>query len=212
MRAHQHAAIAAVLILAACGSGGGGGDGGPTNPPPQTGSIRGTVVDQTAAPVPGAGVSAAATGQTTRSATTGQDGVYSFSQVPTGTWTVSVTAPTGYTGTGTASVTVAGGQQANAAPITLTKSTGGGGNPAPATAAVSMNNINFIPQNVEVRVGGTVTWTNNDDVTHNATGTGFTTTGNMAPGASVSRTMNTAGTIQYSCTLHPGMNGTITVR
>jgi plastocyanin len=211
MRAHHHAALAAALLLTACG--GGGGDGGPIVNPPTTGSIRGTVVDQTAAAVPSAAVALAATGQTTRNTTTGADGVYTFSSIPVGAWTVTVTPPTGYTlgtSTGTATVNVAGGQQANAAAITLNKTPPN--NPAPATASIQMNALNFIPATAEVRVGGTVTWTNNDNVVHNATGAGFNTTGNMNPGAAVSRTMNTAGTINYSCTLHPGMTGTITVR
>jgi plastocyanin len=209
MRAHRFAALTAILIGSACGGGGGGG-GGVVNPP-TTGSVRGTVVDQTAAPVPSAAVVLSATGQTARNATTGTTGVYNFANVPVGSWTATVTAPTGYTGTGTASVTVTGGQQANAAAITLNK-TSTGGNPAPAQAAVSMANTQFNPQNVEVRVGGVVTWTNNDAVAHNATGGSGLATGDMNQGQSRSHTFTTAGTFAYSCTLHAGMSGQVTVR
>jgi plastocyanin len=169
------------------------------------------VVVQTATPVPSAAVVLIATGQTSRNATTGTTGVYTFSNVPVGSWTATVTAPTGYTGSGTASVTVVGGQQANAAAVTLTK-TAGGGNPAPATANVSMENTAFLPSAVEVRVGGTVTWTNNDAVQHNATGGSGLATGNMNQGQSRSHIFNTAGTFNYSCTLHAGMTGQVTVR
>ena len=121
-------------------------------------------------------------------------------------------ATTGYTlGTGTAtrSVTVTGGQQASVAAITLNKT---GGTLPPLTATVAMENTAFNPQNVEVRAGGTVRWTNNDQVQHNATGSNFATA-NLGNGqSSAAITFSTAGTFNYSCTLHAGMNGTVTVR
>jgi plastocyanin len=104
---------------------------------------------------------------------------------------------------------VSGGQQANATAITLTKSQVGG--PAPLNASVSMSNLAFVPNQVEVRVGGTVTWTNDDQVQHNATGNNFTTN-NMNQGQTRSVTFQTAGTFNYSCTLHSGMVGSVTVR
>jgi plastocyanin len=211
MRVYLLAALAAVTLSTACGGGGGGG--GPTGPNnPTTGSVSGTVVDQTATPVPGAAVALSATGQTTRQGTTSAAGAYSFANIPVGTWTVTVTPPTGYTlgtGTGTTSVTVVGGQQASAAAITLNKT---GGTLPPLTATVTMANTAFSPQNVEVRVGGNVRWTNNDQVQHNATGGNFATA-NLANGqTSTAIIFNTAGTFNYSCTLHAGMNGSVTVR
>ena len=211
MRAHRLATMVAVLFSTACGGGGGGG-GGVVNPP-TTGSVRGTVVDQTAAPVPSAAVALTATGQTARNTTSAADGVYNFANVPVGSWTVTVTPPTGYTlgaGTGTANVNVTGGQQANAAAITLNKTQVQP--PAPATASVSMENTSFVPQTAEVRVGGTVRWTNNDAVQHNATGANFATPNLNAGQQSAAVTFNTAGSFNYSCTLHAGMTGTITVR
>jgi plastocyanin len=133
--------------------------------------------------------------------------------VEAGTYTVAVTPPSGYSlgsGSGTTTVAVVAGQQAGVAVIQLTKQAPGG--PAPLLAEVSMANTAFNPQSVEVRVGGSVRWTNNDNTAHNATGAGFTSTGNMNPGAAIERQMDTAGTFQYSCTLHAGMNGTIVVR
>jgi plastocyanin len=77
---------------------------------------------------------------------------------------------------------------------------------------VTMANTAFSPQNVEVRVGGNVRWTNNDQVQHNATGGNFATA-NLANGqTSTAIIFNTAGTFNYSCTLHAGMNGSVTVR
>src|SRR5215831_15037982 len=52
----------------------------------------------------------------------------------------------------------------------------------------------YSPNPVSVAVGGTVTWTNNDITTHTATAdNGSFSSGNIAPGASFSRTFSTAG-------------------
>lgn len=70
------------------------------------------------------------------------------------------------------------------------------------------------PRTVLLQRGGTVTWSNES-------GTAHTVTFDPATGApaniatltgSTSRTFGTAGTFAYECTLHPGMQGTITVR
>jgi plastocyanin len=210
MRLWHQAAIAGMLMAVACG----GGDGGPTNPNnnPQTGTVQGTVQDQTGAAVSGASVALRANGQTTRNTSTNASGTYSFSNVAVGAWTVAVTPPSGYSlgaNAGTSAVTVVGGLQVGVAAIVVTKQATGG--PAPAFAEVSMVNTSFNPQQVEVRVGGVVRWVNNDGVQHNATGAQFQTP-NLNSGQSSEQTMNAAGTFQYSCTLHSGMNGSIVVR
>lgn len=71
----------------------------------------------------------------------------------------------------------------------------------------------FTPPTLNVRTGGTVTWTF-EAVQHNVT---FTNGGgapanipNTASGQ-VSRTFGTAGTFPYDCTLHPGMQGSVVV-
>lgn len=70
----------------------------------------------------------------------------------------------------------------------------------------------YSPNPVSVAVGGTVTWTNNDVTTHTATSDdGSFNSGNMAPGATFSRTFSAAGTFTYHCAIHPGMVGTVTV-
>jgi uncharacterized protein len=106
--------IAAVAVLAACGGGDPIGSG-------SNGSIRGTVTDNTGAAVPNAAVELSGNGQPARSTTSGADGVYTFANLPTGTYTLAVTPPTAFvTGaTGTTSVTVAAGAQANAAAFVL---------------------------------------------------------------------------------------------
>lgn len=69
----------------------------------------------------------------------------------------------------------------------------------------------FSPKTVTVNVGDSITWTNNDGVTHNATGSGFAT-GSIASGGSKAVTFNSAGTFAYRCTIHPTMTGTVVVR
>jgi plastocyanin len=71
----------------------------------------------------------------------------------------------------------------------------------------------FAPNPIAVSVGGTVTWTNNDSVTHTSTADGGAwNSGSIAPGATFSRTFSSAGTFQYHCMIHPGMVGTVNVQ
>ncbi|MET0396762.1 MAG: kelch repeat-containing protein [Longimicrobiaceae bacterium] len=108
--------VAAVVILAA-----GGCDSGPTQV--AAGSIRGTVVASTGAPVANAAVALTGNAQAARTTNSGADGVYTFASVPPGTYTMAVTPPSGFAigAAGTASVTVAGGAQADAPAIVLNR-------------------------------------------------------------------------------------------
>jgi plastocyanin len=79
--------------------------------------------------------------------------------------------------------------------------------------AIKMQNIAFDPKAVTVKVGQKVTWTNDDSVDHNVTaqsGADFKSS-NFGKGGTFSFTPKTAGTIKYVCTIHPGMDGTLTV-
>jgi plastocyanin len=85
--------------------------------------------------------------------------------------------------------------------------------PLAATAAVhevTVNNNFFSPANLTIQVGDTVRWTNSTGVTHNITAAGFQ---NQPSASSFTHevTFNSPGTFQYQCTLHGGMNGSITV-
>jgi plastocyanin len=71
----------------------------------------------------------------------------------------------------------------------------------------------FSPSTTTVTVGGSVTWTNNDNTTHTSTASnGAWDSGGIAPGGRFTRTFTTAGSFPYHCTIHPGMVGTITVQ
>ena len=78
---------------------------------------------------------------------------------------------------------------------------------------VFIKNSVYSPNPVTVKVGQSVNWKNDDSITHTATLDGMfnnVISPNSAQGAPVP--MNAAGTFNYRCTIHPGMNGTIIVQ
>jgi len=78
--------------------------------------------------------------------------------------------------------------------------------------AVSISGYAFNPASLNVSTGTTVTWTNNDSVTHTVTSdTGAFTSGNLDPGQTFSFTFSQAGTFAYHCSIHTSMHGTVTV-
>jgi plastocyanin len=79
---------------------------------------------------------------------------------------------------------------------------------APGTVRVVDNA--FDPKTTEVAVGDTVTWTFEGSALHNVTGPGMKS-GNLKKGKTFEHTFNSAGTVEYVCTLHPGMKGKVEV-
>jgi plastocyanin len=87
-----------------------------------------------------------------------------------------------------------------------------------ANAAVSIENMSFVPASLTVAAGTTVVWTNNDSMAHTVTSnTGLFDSGLLSAGGlytsggTFSYTFSTAGTFLYHCTPHPGMIATIIV-
>src|SRR5690242_20043041 len=66
------------------------------------------------------------------------------------------------------------------------------------TGAEVLGNRAFMPDNLEVALGSTVTWTNTDSVSHTSTSdsSGWDS-GIIAPGRQFSRTYETTGTFSY---------------
>ncbi len=98
---------------------------------------------------------------------------------------------------------------------TSTYGTGGGGGGNPGPNQVFMQNIAFNPTTRTVAKGTTVQWVNQDGVTHTVTkvsGPGAAFNSSVASGGNFSVTFDSAGTIQYHCTIHAGMTGTIVVQ
>jgi plastocyanin len=81
------------------------------------------------------------------------------------------------------------------------------------TSAQVLGNRAFTPDDLEIAVGTTVTWTNTDAVAHTSTSNGGAwDSGTIAPGRQFSFTYMSAGTFPYHCAIHPGMVGTVVVR
>jgi len=96
------------------------------------------------------------------------------------------------------------------------KKSGAGGGAAPSKAGdvkVSMKDIQFEPKAVKAKVGQTVTWTNDESVEHNVvakSGADFSSKA-FGLGKMFTAKVEEPGKIDYVCTLHPGMDGTIEV-
>lgn len=84
----------------------------------------------------------------------------------------------------------------------------------PAEKQIEISNFNFVPNIVEVSIGTTVTWTNNDNVTHTITSvSGSFDSGSIDPGNKYSIKFDQAGTYEYSCTIYAGIpHGKVIVR
>ena len=103
------------------------------------------------------------------------------------------------------------------------QSSGAGPNPSPdtvpteagAAVKVSIDNFAFVPEELTVTAGTTVTWVNNDDVPHTASST-------AKPSVFDSRALDTdekysfqfktRGSYEYYCKVHPHMIGRIIVK
>jgi plastocyanin len=80
-------------------------------------------------------------------------------------------------------------------------------------AVVDVRQLAFAPNLVEIGAGGTVAWTNRDELPHTVTADdGAWDSGNIAPGATWRRTFDRPGTYRFHCTPHPFMKGVIVVR
>ncbi len=106
-------------------------------------------------------------------------------------------------------------QSSAAAPAAASPvATAGGSTPAdaPTSAAVTIADFAFGPPEITVAAGTTVTWTNDDSVSHtvDATDDSFVTDP-LGEGATFSHTFDTAGTFGYICAIHPSMSGTVVV-
>lgn len=86
---------------------------------------------------------------------------------------------------------------------------------APVTGnAVAIKNFAFSPATLKVKVGTTVTWTNQDTDAHTVTSAGSggpLHSATLATHATYSYTFTKPGTYAYLCTIHPFMTGTVEV-
>jgi plastocyanin len=78
---------------------------------------------------------------------------------------------------------------------------------------ITMVDIKFDPEDATASTGQEICWVNEDSVNHNAvaeSGADFESE-LFGQGETFTATVDTAGTVEYVCTIHPGMTGTIEV-
>jgi manganese oxidase len=114
-------------------------------------------------------------------------------------------------------VAVAGCGGGGSSPMTTTPTptpTPGGATPVGIQAGASfLSTTAYLPNPITITVGTTITWTNNDNVSHDVTSqNNLFFSGNMAPGQTFSQKFQSTGSFPYYCTIHPMMVGTVTVQ
>lgn len=82
---------------------------------------------------------------------------------------------------------------------------------SPRTHTVTIDSTRFQPSDLRVEAGDTIVWLNNDLFPHTATAAGRFDSGSIAPDGSWRYTVTDRGAIDYVCTFHPTMKGTIRV-
>jgi plastocyanin len=84
---------------------------------------------------------------------------------------------------------------------------------AQSTVGVSIHNYAFSPSVITVVIGvnNTITWTNNDPVTHTVTADDNSFSNTLSAGGTYIHTFTAAGTFTYHCTIHTYMTGTVKV-
>ncbi|MCU1386863.1 MAG: hypothetical protein JWL72_201 [Ilumatobacteraceae bacterium] len=123
---------------------------------------------------------------------------------------VTTAAPAATTAATAAPTTAATTAPAASSADTTAGSTASSG-AATGGSAVAIAGFKFGPPEIDVKVGDTVTWTNNDKQPHTATSAGAFDTGSIAPGATGTATFSKAGTFEYICSFHPFMKGKVVV-
>jgi plastocyanin len=81
--------------------------------------------------------------------------------------------------------------------------------------AIAIQGFAFNPQQITIKVGTTVTWTDKDNVQHTVTSLSGPASFNSGPltasGGTFHFTFSQAGTYSYHCMIHPSMMATIVV-
>lgn len=177
------AATGLAALLAACG---GDSPAPKATPSPTTAATTAAASATTATATARPAVSATATAASTTAASA--------------TATASNTAAA----TATRAATVAPTTAPTTAPATATAAPAGG-------ATVDIANFVFVGAGT-VSVGGTVTWTNSDDLEHDVTFKDGTASPYLTKGKTYGRKFDSAGAFEYLCSIHPFMVGTVTVK
>src|SRR5215212_985613 len=151
---------------------------------------------------------------------TGQGGGYATNATMTGAGNATNATMTGAGNATNATMTGAG----NATNATATGASGAntGTSVSIVPGSSSLTDTAYQPNPIQVSVGNTVTWTNNDSQPHTVTSGSngqpdnkFNSSPNFSPllnpGQTFSFTFTQAGDYPYFCMLHPNMVGTVSV-
>jgi plastocyanin len=76
---------------------------------------------------------------------------------------------------------------------------------------VMIDNFTFAPNELKLKVGDSVTWTNHDDIPHTVVSAGKFRSKTLDTDDSFTFTFTAAGDYRYFCSLHPHMTGMIKV-
>lgn len=80
------------------------------------------------------------------------------------------------------------------------------------TNEVVIEGFAFKPATLSISLGTTVTWHNNDSVTHTVTAQDNSfDSGSLSPGSTFAHTFEQKGTFEYHCKTHPSMTGKVIV-
>ncbi len=87
----------------------------------------------------------------------------------------------------------------------------------PAQAAdtphtVRIEGLKFVPEELEVKAGDSVTWQNLDLVPHTVTAPAAIESGSIEPNATWKWSVRGKGRIDYVCRFHPTMHGALLVK
>jgi plastocyanin len=96
-------------------------------------------------------------------------------------------------------------------PAGTPKATQAATTPEAEGASVEIKNFAFEPKTVTIKVGQTVTWTNQDSAAHTVVGGDGIDSGDLSKGKSYSKTFDTEGAFDYHCSIHPQMKGQVIV-
>lgn len=107
-----------------------------------------------------------------------------------------------------------GDSNSPSAPSTGSATSGTSGTPVSIVSGAStLTTTAYSPNPLNVTVGTTVTWTNNDNTSHTSTANnGQWSSPLIGAGGQFSTTFTSAGSFTYHCTIHPGMVGTVNVQ
>ncbi|HII15105.1 MAG TPA: cupredoxin family copper-binding protein [Nanoarchaeota archaeon] len=115
------------------------------------------------------------------------------------------------------SLLAAGCSQYNAQPYTapsapaVSEAAPGTGSTEAETNAVTISSFAFNPQEITIKAGGSITWTNLDSAPHTVKFEGFESE-RMGNGGRYEHAFMEPGEYDYICSIHPSMKGKVIVQ